>query len=589
MRTPNLFLTVVAAIGLAAPARAATLAPEVTATLEPAEIRLDEAADLTITVSARKRLEAVTLPQVDGLDVESVGQDSTYQLVDGVVRRVTTLHLRVSAQHAGTYALPAVEAHAGGQVGTSAPLTLVVTPGGSPRAPAAAAPADDAAPAANGRAFLTVTPTRDEIYVGERIPVEIRACFRAGQRAAIRSLPRLAGSAFALEVSGDEPLQSDVRINGEPYVALSWEGALTAVKEGEWPVEGELDATLVLPAERRRPRLPRPDSLFGGDPFADDFFADAFDSFFAQGREQEVTLRGEPRTVRVKALPAEGRPADFAGAVGRFRIDASATPTTVAAGEPLTLTTTLTGEGNFARVQAPAFPETAGWKSYPAKGEFAPADASGGEGRKTFTRPLIPRGGDVTEIPPVRFSYFDPERAEYVTLETQPIPVTVTGAPTPAGDAPEAAAPAAPSLQRATGPGTRSLRPLWERTGFRIAVLAAAAALAAGLGIARWRRRGARPLSRRGLGAKTDLAIAQSDAPAFFAACRAAVQERLGPVWGVAPGSITAAELRRRGAAADLGALFEAADAVAYSGRAASQEEMRGWQRRVLARLEEVR
>jgi hypothetical protein len=85
------------------------------------------------------------------------------------------------------------------------------------------------------------------------------------------------------------------------------------------------------------------------------------------------------------------------------------------------------------------------------------------------------------------------------------------------------------------------------------------------------------------LRAETDRAIAESDEVAFFAAGRAAIQARLARRWGCAPRSITLAEMRQRGADAELQAFFEVADAVAYSGRLLSQEEMRRWQERLLA------
>ncbi len=148
------------------------------------------------------------------------------------------------------------------------------------------------------------------------------------------------------------------------------------------------------------------------------------------------------------------------------------------------------------------------------------------------------------------------------------------------------AAPEAPSLSRS---GVQSLRPAWESGWFRYGGIALLAVLAATFVAMRVRARGPRPTSLRALRAAVERAIAQSDAPAFFAACRAAAQERLAPRWGCAPGSITLAEMRQRGAPAELQAFFETADAVAYSGRAVSQEEMEHWQRRLVAALESMK
>jgi hypothetical protein len=70
-------------------------------------------------------------------------------------------------------------------------------------------------------------------------------------------------------------------------------------------------------------------------------------------------------------------------------------------------------------------------------------------------------------------------------------------------------------------------------------------------------------------------ALCASDVPAFFAACRLAVQERLGAGWGMPPSTITLADIRRRlPAAIELHRVFETADAVAYSGQTYTQEQL---------------
>jgi hypothetical protein len=580
MRNAALFLATLGLFAAAGRAFADGGDPEVTATLDPIEIRLGQGADLSVTISARQRPDPVSLPGVDGLDFENTGQSSSYRVVNGVVSGSTTFHLRVTAQRAGTFTIPAIKASAGGRSGRSEPIDLKVVARAAPRAPSATPRPRADEDTARDPAFLVVTPAKKELYVGERISVEIRACFRTGQQASIRSLPQLTGDAFTLETTDEEPVRTELMIDGEPYVALSWEGALSAVKEGDHPFEASLDATLVLPFDRAHPRRPR----IGVDPFGDAFFDGALGAIFERGREEQVTLRGEPFTFHVKPLPGEGRPDGFAGAVGRFRLRASASPTAVAAGEPITLTSKVEGSGNFARVTAPSFPATPGWRAYPATGTFEPADSSGASGLKTFEQAVAPGGGDVKEIPPLSFSYFDPERAGYVTLRTEPIPVEVSGAAVPAARAPpvSAAAPETPSLSES---GVRSLRPAWESDWVRYGGIGLLVAAAASFVAMREKARGPRPTSLRAMRAEALRAIAQSDAPVFFAGCRRAVQERLAPPWGCASDSITLAELRRRGADAELQSFFETADAVAYSGRSVSQEEMEHWQRRVFAAI----
>ncbi|MEC7352751.1 MAG: hypothetical protein VYD99_06450 [Planctomycetota bacterium] len=46
-------------------------------------------------------------------------------------------------------------------------------------------------------------------------------------------------------------------------------------------------------------------------------------------------------------------------------------------------------------------------------------------GIKIFTQTIRPRSEDVTEIPAIPFSFFDPDRREYQTVYTEPIPINV--------------------------------------------------------------------------------------------------------------------------------------------------------------------
>jgi mono/diheme cytochrome c family protein len=67
------------------------------------------------------------------------------------------------------------------------------------------------------------------------------------------------------------------------------------------------------------------------DPFAPDFFQ----KFFSQGlvSAQTRNLNSDPITLSAESLPAEGKPADFSGAVGRFSIAAALDNPKTKAGE----------------------------------------------------------------------------------------------------------------------------------------------------------------------------------------------------------------------------------------------------------------
>ena len=140
----------------------------------------------------------------------------------------------------------------------------------------------------------------------------------------------------------------------------------------------------------------------------------------AEGRD--VYAVGSAAHVEVKPVPEEGKPASFTGAVGTFHLAADVQPRKAKVGDPLTLTLTLTGEGNLEDVTAPDLTRleafTAAFRIYEATEETKGS-------RRLFTYSIRPAAAEVSEIPAVPFSYFDLARERYVSGATDPIPIEV--------------------------------------------------------------------------------------------------------------------------------------------------------------------
>ena len=97
-----------------------------------------------------------------------------------------------------------------------------------------------------------------------------------------------------------------------------------------------------------------------------------------------------------------------------------AKPKSVQVGDPITVTSTISGRGNFDRVNAPAVEDDRGWHKYPPSSKFKNDDEVGISGTKTFEMVLSPNEKKQT-IPLLAFSYFDPAKEQYVTLRSDPI------------------------------------------------------------------------------------------------------------------------------------------------------------------------
>src|SRR5439155_9851478 len=128
-------------------------------------------------------------------------------------------------------------------------------------------------------------------------------------------------------------------------------------------------------------RARSPFDIFGmDDPFNDPFFNDPFSGMTEQ---RIVTLTSRPVTLEVNPLPPNAPPS-FSGAVGIFSLSSDVKPKKAQIGDPLTVTASISGRGNFDRVTAPQLESDRGWHTYPPGSSFKPNDDIGISGTKTF-------------------------------------------------------------------------------------------------------------------------------------------------------------------------------------------------------------
>jgi hypothetical protein len=148
------------------------------------------------------------------------------------------------------------------------------------------------------------------------------------------------------------------------------------------------------------------------------------------GQQKQINLESSSLNLDVQPLPAEGRPENFTDGIGLFSIqDPTLSSTDLQVGVPLTLTLTVSGEGNFDRLKAPVLDTGSLWRSYTPKQTFQASDSTGLHGTKTFEYVLMPLSENITEVPPPQFNFFNPETKTYVDLTPKPVPVTVKPAP----------------------------------------------------------------------------------------------------------------------------------------------------------------
>ena len=143
-----------------------------------------------------------------------------------------------------------------------------------------------------------------------------------------------------------------------------------------------------------------------------------------QNRYELFGVHSDPLVLNVLPLPTANKPADYYGLVGRYTISASATPTQVNVGDPITLTIRIGGNSFLKAVRWPdleSVPELA--RSFKIPAEKASPVIENDE--KVFTQTIRASNADVTEIPPIPLAYFDPDSGAYVVTRTKAIPLEV--------------------------------------------------------------------------------------------------------------------------------------------------------------------
>ena len=436
--------------------------PTVTAVLTSSETEVDQPVQLQIKVTGDANATPPNDISVDGLDIRYSGQS---QLVEGRNLRFTysfIYNYTILPLKAGTFTIPPQAVRSASGVLRTPPLTLNVSPTENGTTSSTRRGGGNALGEKN-IVFAELIVPKTSAYVGEVIPAEIRLGINNRVPHRLIEGATLSGQGFTAQRMPN-PEQTLESVNGRSYEIITFKTAITPVKSGKLEIAAK-DAKAIVQVPRPGGSRPRsPFDIFGmDDPFSDPFFNDPF---AGRGEQREVKFSSETTTIEVKPLPANAPP-NFSGAVGNFTLATDVKPKNAQVGDPLTVTASISGRGNFDRVTAPTLENERGWHTYPPGSNFKADDDIGISGTKTFEMVLTPNEPKKA-VPPLLFSYFNPIKESYVTLRGDKLAVVVEGGAAPS---------ATPAIASASGtPNTQSAHPtaapkdqdiLYQRTDHR--------------------------------------------------------------------------------------------------------------------------
>ena len=143
-----------------------------------------------------------------------------------------------------------------------------------------------------------------------------------------------------------------------------------------------------------------------------------FDQFFGGGY-QDVKLGIASKTIKVEVmpLPEKGKPEGFSGAVGQLSLEAAIKNNELKTDEACNLTYTINGKGNLKLLEPFKLNLPLDVETYDPKiADKITVSTDGVKGSRSFEYLLIPRVSGEYTIPALPFSYFDPQKGQYVTV-----------------------------------------------------------------------------------------------------------------------------------------------------------------------------
>lgn len=343
------------------------------------------------------------IPKIDGLTITYVGpsRSRSIQIINRrSIESTLTIHqYNIVSEKVGTYKIPPIESQINGKAYHTKALPLNVSKG------------VDYSQYAFLQAHIPKQETKQKTYLGEVFPIHIH--FNYLSTAKLEESPVISSDGFVISEAG-RPSQRRVPHNNRHYNRVTFTYLAKAVKTGELTIGPvALNVALFFQDNSRRRR----DLL-------DSFFSDSF--FNNNTIRRDVTLRAEPVQINALPLPVEGKPDGFNGAVGNYpHMKAHASPATVAAGDPVTITMTIQGEGDLEALSMPSLDSWREFQQYPETFTINYSDEIGLRGVKTFEKIVIPNNAEIQNIPEIEFSFFDPQEEQYKTLRQDPIPLTV--------------------------------------------------------------------------------------------------------------------------------------------------------------------
>ena len=387
---------------------------EFRAEVDQTEISADDTVTLRLIIKSDNDDE-ITLPSFSAPDftLESESNQMSVEYQSGLggfsVKKTQELIKILRPKKTGSLVLSKFIMGANDQILKAPPITIHVTTG----APIQKRRQNQAQAASVGSSVIFKAEVdKPRVFKGEQVVVSYTLLYQMKVfNLQVEKFPILSGflrEDLEMPIMGQRLNSQDVTINGVPY-----HSSLLA-KYAAYPLqEGVLDVDSM--ALKFNYYGTNRDQGMGED--------DPFFNFFQQLAPRVASKESEKIRIQVDPLPEEGKPSTFGGGVGKFKVQASLSRSSVRANEAVSLVVKVEGRGNLSSIEEPKLQWPDDVELYDTKVQLQ--KNKGGTEQKIFEFLLIPRVPGKVELPVLEMGFFDPDLKAYYLQKTEPIGLTV--------------------------------------------------------------------------------------------------------------------------------------------------------------------
>jgi hypothetical protein len=391
------------------------IAQEFTASVDETTVANNERFQVSFTFSGKSinNLSKFTPPTFENFILLSgPNQSTSIQIINGAQSASLTYTYVVQPKGIGAFTIGSASIVQEGNTYKTQPVKITVVKGADKPKQQQGDDNQISEAEISKNLYIRANVDKTKSYKGEQVTVVYKLYTRLSiaSQMGVNKLPQYKGFwAEELETTGNINFTTEI-VDGKQFRV----GVLKRV--ALFPTQtGTLEVTpfeLAVPVQIQKQR--------SGKSVWDDFFGDPF------GRSEIYEFNAKSNVVKIDVQPLpDGQPESFKGAVGDYSFDAKLNNTTVKSNEPLTLNVNISGSGNIKLIDMPEINLPNGFEKYEPKINEQIERKGKVSGSKSGEYLFVPRVVGIREIPPIEFSYFDPNKKKYVTLKSESFTIDI--------------------------------------------------------------------------------------------------------------------------------------------------------------------